>query len=55
MKDEVSTENNHVGVDIPPTALPEGNWRTIDTAVLFDKEKCDLAECTVDNVYRILE
>jgi hypothetical protein len=55
MKNDVPTENNHIGVDIPASALPEGNWKTIDVAVLFDKDKCDLAECAVDDVYRILE
>ncbi len=55
MKNDVPTENNHIGVDIPASALPEGNWKTIDVAVLFDKDKCDLAECPVDDVYRILE
>jgi hypothetical protein len=55
MKNDIPTENNHIGVDIQPPALPEGNWKTIDPAILYDKDKCDLAECAVDDVYRILE
>lgn len=55
MTSDHSKRNGYVKIDIPKSKLPEGNWRNIDSAVLFDKDQCDLTECDLDEVYRILE
>jgi hypothetical protein len=42
-------------IDIPATSLPDGDWKTIDSDVLFDSEKRHLTKCNLDDVYKILE
>jgi len=42
-------------VDIPTPSPPDGNWKTIDMEILYDKEKCDLNKYDLDTVYKILE
>ncbi len=42
-------------IDIPPPSPPDGDWKTIDVAVLYDKEKCDLNRYDLDTVYKLLE
>ncbi len=42
-------------VDIPPPSPPDGNWKTIEAKILYDKEKCDLSRYDLDTVYKILE
>ncbi|CAF3637115.1 unnamed protein product [Rotaria socialis] len=55
MSNNDSEKSGHIKVDIPTSSLPDGNWRNIDLAVLFDKNKCDLTECDLKDVYRILD
>ena len=42
-------------INIPPPSPPDGNWKTIDVDILYDKEKCDLDRYELDTVYKILE
>ncbi len=42
-------------VDIPPPSPPNGDWKTIDVEVLYDKEKCNLNKYDLDTVYKLLE
>jgi hypothetical protein len=42
-------------VILPPPSPPDGNWKTIDLDILYDKEKCDLNRYDLDTVYKILE
>ncbi len=42
-------------VNLPPPSPPDGNWKTIDLDILYDKEKCDLNRYDLDTVYKILE
>ncbi|CAF4876145.1 unnamed protein product [Rotaria sp. Silwood1] len=46
---------NETRINIPPPSPPDGNWKTIDIEVLYDKEKCDLNRFDLDTVYKILE
>ncbi|CAF4209456.1 unnamed protein product, partial [Rotaria magnacalcarata] len=55
MSNNDSEKSGHIKVDIPTSSVPDGNWRNIDLAVLFDKNKCDLTECDLKDVYRILD
>ncbi len=57
-RNESSKEDDHkkeTRVDIPPPSPPDGNWKTIDLDILYDKEKCDLNRYDLDTVYKILE
>jgi hypothetical protein len=42
-------------VDIPPPSPPDGDWKTVDVEMLYDKEKCDLNKYDLDTVYKLLE
>ncbi len=42
-------------IDIPSPSPPDGDWKTIDVSVLYDKEKCDLNKYDLDTVYKLLE
>ena len=48
-------ENGHTKVDMPSPLPHDGNWRTIDLDALYDSNKCDLTECDLSDLYRILE
>ena len=55
MNHNPSEEKNHITVNLAEPSLSNGNWKTIDFSVLYDKDKCDLTECPLDDVFRILE
>ncbi len=42
-------------INLQPISLPDGNWKTIDSDVLYDSEKRYLTKCNMDDVYKILE
>lgn len=55
MENDNSKENGSVKIDVSTSNPPEGNWRNIDQTILFDKDQCDLTDCDLKEVYRILE
>ncbi len=55
MTDDSPTENNHTKIDIPAPSPSDSDWKTIDVAVLYDKNKYDLNGCALNDVCRILE
>jgi len=52
---EEDNKKKETRVGIPPPSPPDGNWKTIDLDILYDKEKCDLNRYDLDTVYKILE
>ena len=55
MKTNQAEANGHTKVDIAASSSPDENWKTMDLAVLYDKDQCDLSSCRLDDAYRILE
>ncbi len=47
--------NKETRVTIQPPSPPDGNWKTIDVEVLYDREKCDLNKYDLDTIYKLFE
>ena len=54
-RNNFTAENIEVRVNLRALTIPDGNWKTIDNNVLYDKNKWDLVKYDLDTVYKIFE